>query len=130
MFDRYIVVPGSLRNEHEDGKATGFSLGVRCGYYRRLRLSMIEDFRLTVDGVAYESDDVRFALPGQRPRTLADIAGAYDEAWEFGDVARVWAAKEGGLAPGAHAITFTEQFRISYAPAPTVLTLSCVHVIA
>ncbi|MBX7445928.1 MULTISPECIES: DUF6379 domain-containing protein [unclassified Arthrobacter] len=127
MFDRYIVTEDSLRNV-DDGTA-GFAFGIRCGYYRRLRLSMIEDLQVVVDGEEMPREQIRFSLPGGDLRSICELKDLHDEAWEFGDVATITVQRPGGLPKGAHALTFSQRFRISYAPVPTVQTLAVVQVV-
>ena len=127
MFDRYIIVDDTLRNTTENGEVTGFAFDARCGYYRRLILSMVEDLAVTVNGTAVDPAQVSLELRGMT-RPLADLSGEFVEAWEFGEIATVVVSRPGGLAPGEHEIGLREQLRISYLPFPhtpeTVQTLA------
>ncbi len=117
MFDPYIIVENSLANVAEHGTVTGFSFLARCGYYRRLILSMVEELRVTVDGETQPREAVRFTLRG-RTYTLDEMETEYEEAWEFGEPALISVRKPGGLEPGEHELTLYERLRISYIPRP------------
>lgn len=117
MFDRYIVVDDSLRNRTVNGEIVGFEFDARCGYYRRLILSMVEDLAVTVDGEAVAPADVSLELRGVE-RPLAELPGEFVEAWEFGEIATVIVRRPGGLGAGEHEIGLREQLRISYLPFP------------
>lgn len=117
MFDRYIIVDNSLRNLTENGEIVGFAFDARCGYYRRLILSMVEDLAVTVDGQVVDSADVALDLRGV-VRPLSALPTEFVEAWEFGEIATVVVSRPGGLAAGEHQIGLREQLRISYLPFP------------
>ncbi len=128
MFDPYIIVDSTLRNESVDGRVVGFAFEARCGYYRRLILSMVEDLAVAVDGRAQPRESVRFTLRG-RTYTLAEMAGEFVEAWEFGEPATVTVLGE-GLTPGAHEISLAERLRISYLPGPHTPATTQTHEVA
>lgn len=117
MFDPYIIVENSLRNVRDGDDVVGFAFEARCGYYRRLILSMVEDLAVTVDGVPQPREAVRLTVEG-RTYTLDDLRGEFVAAWEFGEPATVTVMAEGGLAPGAHELGLSERLRISYLPGP------------
>ncbi len=117
MFDRYIIVDNSLRNVSEGDTVTGFAIDVRCGYYRRLILSMVEDLVVTVDGVEQPREQLRLTVAGGT-FSLDEMRSEFVRAWEFGDIATLTVLREGGLTPGSHEIGLAESLRISYLPFP------------
>ncbi|HWI32402.1 MAG TPA: DUF6379 domain-containing protein [Microbacterium sp.] len=124
MFDRYMIVEDSLQDAVDDGGTIiGFRFLARCAYYRRLIVSMVEDLEITVDDVPIARDAIRLNVAGTGRKTLDDLAGTYDVAWEFGEPAEVVVVGT-VLDEGEHELRLTERLRISYAPAPTVTTTS------
>ena len=119
MFEKYLIVENTLRNVGPAGAATGFAFEARLGYYRGLGLSMIETLEVTVDGEAAPREAIRFD-EGPGPLSLDEMETAYDRRWPFGAKATVTVLRPGGLTPGPHDITFTENLRISYMPFPGV----------
>ncbi|KAA9160735.1 hypothetical protein FPZ12_016455 [Amycolatopsis acidicola] len=130
MFDRYILVPGSLENDLDAGEVVGFRVRVRAGYYRGFRLAMLEELRVTVDGVTYGRKDVTLEVGKGAPRSLDELETEFEQAWEFGEPATLHVRLAGGLAPGAHGIELYERIRISYFPKPAEYTLAGVQVVA
>lgn len=118
MFDKYIIVGGSLRNIGPADAPTGFAFQSKLGYYRGLGLSMVEELNVTVDGVTITRDAIRFD-EGNGPLTLDEMAQAYDRRWLFGTAAEISVAHPGGLAPGEHELTLQQKLRVSYMPFPS-----------
>ncbi|MDO7834150.1 DUF6379 domain-containing protein [Sphingobium sp. HBC34] len=114
MFDKYILVDGSLRST-----ADGFSFDVMLGYYRGLGLSMIEDLVVSVDGQAVPRDAILFD-EGKGPIALCDMEHAYDRRWPFGSKATIMVQCPQPLAAGDHHLSLKEVLRISYLPFPLV----------
>ena len=110
MMDNKMIVEDSLHNI--DG---GFAFLGRLPYYRGLGLSMIEDIQITIDGETIAREDVRFTVRGQT-YTLDQMETVYDNRWNFGEKALITALKAGGLAPGAHKLSFAVRYRVSYLP--------------
>jgi hypothetical protein len=117
MFDPYIIVDDSLRNVRDGDDVIGFAFEARCGYYRRLILSMVEDLAVTVDGVPQPRGAVRLTVAG-RTYSLDELSSEFTAAWEFGDPATVTVLSAGGLTVGSHEIGLAERLRISYLPGP------------
>jgi hypothetical protein len=117
VFDKYIIVEGSLRNVGPAGAPTGFAFDTKLGYYRGLGLSMVEALDITVDGQAVPPTAVRFD-EGKGPLTLAQMETAYDRRWNFGAPATIYVERPGGLAPGEHQLTLQQRLRVSYLPFP------------
>ena len=54
LFEKYIICEDGFGNLYDEkGECTGFQLKVRLPYYRGVRLSLIDDLRITVDGKTY-----------------------------------------------------------------------------
>ncbi|MFD1715445.1 DUF6379 domain-containing protein [Amnibacterium flavum] len=117
MFDRYIIVENSLRNVEDGADIVGFAFEARCGYYRRLILSMVEELAVSVDGEAIPREDVALTVDGTS-YSLEDMRTEYTVAWEFGDPATITVRRPGGLTAGPHELGLAEQLRISYIPVP------------
>lgn len=121
MFDKYLIVDGSLRNVGPAEAPTGFAFDAKLGYYRGLGLSMIEALDIKVDGEPIDRSSVRFD-EGKGALTLDEMETALDRRWPFGAVATISVERDGGLAPGEHRLEFVERLRVSYMPFPSVNT--------
>lgn len=117
MFEKYVIVPGTLRNVVESGRATAYELGVRMPYYRGLGLSMVEDVSVTVDGVRADPAATTFTVHGNS-YPLTGLGEVVDDRWELGEVATVRVDHPGGLASGVHDVEVSQRLRISYMPVP------------
>ncbi|BDZ44126.1 C-glycoside deglycosidase beta subunit domain-containing protein [Naasia aerilata] len=116
MFDRYIIVDGSLRNVG-DGNPTGYAIDTRIGYYRGLGLSMV-DFDLEVDGEAVPKESITFQVHGHDypADSLGDVL---DDRWGFNEAATLIVDHPGGLPAGEHEVHYRQWLRISYLPTPS-----------
>ncbi len=115
MMDKHMICTDGFENVVENGQVTGFALLARLPYYRGLGLSMVEDIAVTVDGEAVPREAIRLHLRG-RSWSLAEMETCYDEKWNFGEKARVFVARPGGLPKGEHRIELAERLRVSYLP--------------
>lgn len=118
MFDKYIIVEGSLTNTGPADAPDGFAFKTKLGYYRGLGLSMIEDLAITIDGEPVPREAIRFD-EGRGSLTLDEMEMALDRRWGFGAEAEIRVARPGGLAPGEHEITLQQRLRVSYMPFPS-----------
>ncbi|MFT4081676.1 MAG: DUF6379 domain-containing protein [Nocardioides sp.] len=113
MFDRYIVVEGSLRNRSDEtGETTGFAVDARIPYYRGLGLSMVE-VDLTVDDEIIPRDQVSFVVHGNSYRS-DEMDEVYDDRWGFTEAATLVVDRPGGLPAGEHRVSVLVSLRISY----------------
>ena len=119
MFDKYLIVDGSLRNVGPSDAPTGFAFDAKLGYYRGLGLSMVEALDVTVDGEQMPRDAIRFD-EGDGPISLDEMETAFDRRWAFGEAATITVERSGGLAPGEHSLEFVQRLRISYMPFPSI----------
>jgi hypothetical protein len=108
VFEKYMI--GEVRNGED-----AFDVDLLLCYYRGLRLSMVEDLRVNVDGDAVPREALRFSVNG-RPYTLDEMETEYEVAWEFGAPATLRVERPGGLAAGEHTLDVTQRLRISYLP--------------
>ncbi len=108
MYDSYLVVKDTLKNDVVDGKVVGFSFGVRIANYRGNYLSLINGFYVEVDGVQYKRDVQSFEINGKPARSIDEIETCYFEHWDMQDMGIVHIAKEGGLEKGKHTIKYME----------------------
>lgn len=119
MFDKYLIVDGSLRNVGPSDAPSGFAFEAKLGYYRGLGLSMVEALDVTVDGEQMPRDAIRFD-EGEGPLSLDDMETAFDRRWAFGAPATITVERNGGLAPGEHSLELSQRLRISYMPFPSI----------
>lgn len=113
MFDKYLICEDTLRNTLADDAVVGFSFDVRIGYYRGVRLSLIEEIEVFVDGEEVPRSARRFIVKGH-PYTFDEMETVTHERWEMGEPATIAVDRSGGLAPGSHEIEVRELIRISY----------------
>ena len=63
LFEKYIICEDGFGNLYDEkGECTGFQLKVRLPYYRGVRLSLIDDLRITVDGKTYPRSSITVTL--------------------------------------------------------------------
>ncbi|PVX28569.1 C-glycoside deglycosidase beta subunit domain-containing protein [Sphingomonas pokkalii] len=115
MMDNKMICTEQFENVVEGGETIGFAFLGRLPYYRGLGLSMVEDIQVSVDGEEIAREAIRFSVRG-KTYTLDEMETVYDDRWNFGEKARIIALKPGGLAPGAHKISFAVRMRVSYLP--------------
>jgi hypothetical protein len=109
MFDRYVIVDGSLKNVEG-----GYELQGRIPYYRGLGLSMV-DVDLTVDGALVAPEAVTFTVHGNSYRS-DQLGEIYDDRWGFTEPATLTVAAPGGLDAGPHEVELRVRLRVSYNP--------------
>lgn len=117
MFDRYLICEDSLRRCTVDGE-DGFSVDVRIGYYRGVRLSLVEAIDVLIDGQAVPRSATRFTVKG-RSHTFDEMESIVDERWEMGERATLGVQWPNGLQSGPHELEVRELIRISYGPGHT-----------
>jgi hypothetical protein len=118
MFDKYIIDPATLRNTGPADAPDGFAFETKLGYYRGLRLSMVEALNVGIDGEIFARDAIRFD-EGNGPLTLDEMETAYERRWAFGAPATVFVRCAGGFPKGDHMLTLQQKLRISYMPFPS-----------
>lgn len=115
MYDNSMIVGEAFRNVIQDGRVTGFQLGMRLPYYRGIVLSLIGDTALSVDGEAFPRAAMTVTISG-RTFPLAELENQPVVKWEFGDIGILTVAKPGGLQPGEHTVVLNQHLKISYVP--------------
>lgn len=115
MYDSYMIVGEEFKNVVQDGKITGFQLGMRLCYYRGIVLSLIGDVGLTVDGEEFSKDAMTVTVGG-KTFPYEDLENQPVAKWEFGEVGILTVKKPGGLKPGPHTVNLREHLKISYVP--------------
>ena len=113
MLEKYMVTTREFRNVAQNGALTGFQLKVRIPYYRGVFISMLDDFRITVDKELFPPEKLKFALGG-RAYSLSELKGASNVHWDFGQTATLIASKPGGLSMGVHTVEVGILVRTSY----------------
>lgn len=103
-----------FQNVYKGGQITGFQFKIHLPYYRGLWVSQaFQGFAVTVDGVEYPLDKVSIKI-GDRVFPWAQINGAYDVFWYYGEPATILVDKQGGLTAGLHKVTCGIQYARSY----------------
>lgn len=115
MYDSYMIVGEEFKNVVQDGKITGFQLGLRLCYYRGIVLSLIGDIALKVDGEEFPHAAMTVTVGG-KTFPLSDLENQPVAKWEFGEVGILTVRMPGGLKPGEHTVNLREHLKISYVP--------------
>lgn len=115
MFPRQMYNPDGFKNTEKEGKVIGFQFDMKIQYYRGITLSIIRNIEVTVDGVEYPRDAVRFTVNGET-FSLEEIRTVITNRWLFGQYATVTVLTEGGLKKGKHHIKCTQTIAPSYMP--------------
>ncbi|WP_298289071.1 DUF6379 domain-containing protein [Novosphingobium sp.] len=118
MFDKYIIDPATVRNTGPEDAPDGFAFETKLGYYRGLRLSMVEELNVGIDGELFARDAIRFD-EGAGPLTLDEMETTYDRRWAFGAPATIYVNCPGGFPKGDHTLSLQQKLRISYMPFPS-----------
>ena len=118
MYDSYLVVKDSLKNDVENGKVTGFSFGMRLSNYRGNYLSLFNGFYVKVDGVVYPVETQFVEVNGKPPRSYEELKKCCWEQWRMQDIAYMHIKKEGGLEPGVHKIEYMQCCLAAYGYTP------------
>ena len=129
MFDKYMVLTRGFQNVFEKGSVVGFQIKVRITYYRGVYLSLIGGFDVTIDGEAFQRDQMRFTIGG-RTYSFAELAKVEDVQWPFGEPATLTILKPGGLKPGIHDVQVSETIRVSYTGPQTYTTRRKITLVA
>ena len=118
MFDKYLIVEGSVHNTGPEQSPDGFAFDAKLGYYRGLGLSMVEDLEVSIDGEKLARHQITFD-EGPGPLSLDEMETAYDRRWAFGKAARITVTMPGGFPEGEHELALRQKLRISYMPFPS-----------
>ena len=119
MFDNFLIVPGSLKNDlDENGHAAGFQFAVRIADYRGCFLSLHNGYYIDCDGVNYPRETQSFEINGKPPRGFEELKSCCWEHWNYDDAGIVHVKKEGGLAPGKHTIGLQQSILAQYGYMP------------
>lgn len=117
MFDSYVFTEGSGRNVVDETGATAFQLETLITYYRGIPLSMVHSVVLEVDGVEAPQGEMSISPNGDDWFGLDEATTVTSYRWEYGTPLFVrW--YNGGLAPGEHQVTLSQQIRVAYIPIP------------
>ncbi len=118
LFEKYVLCDdgfGSVRDEH--GEITGFQLKARLPYYRAVRLSLVEEITVKVDGQAFPADEI-YVTVADGTFSLKEMQTCYDLYWGFGEEAVITVRHPDGygraFTTGWHAVELGVRVRICY----------------
>ena len=119
MFDNNVFIEGSCKNTIENDAVTGYELQTYITYYRGIPLSMVNDIRVTTDGVQEARENILCSVDGgEYWFTLDEMETVVSHKWEFGEPMTVKVKKPGGLSSGTHQVKLTVIVRTAYIPVP------------
>lgn len=115
MFPKQMFNPEGFQNVETEGQTIGFSFEMKIQYYRGVTLSIIRNIEVSVDGVDYPREAIRFTVNGET-FTLEEMRTVISNRWLFGQYAKVTVLTEKGLLKGVHHIQCTQTIAPSYMP--------------
>ena len=119
MFDNNVFIANTCRNVAEDGRTIGYEMQTHITYYRGIPLSMVNNIRVTTDGIEVPREDIRCSVDGgEYWFTLDEMKTVTAHKWEFGEPMTVRVLRDGGLAKGTHEIDLNVIVRTAYIPVP------------
>ncbi|MGN6220881.1 MAG: C-glycoside deglycosidase beta subunit domain-containing protein [Microbacterium sp.] len=110
MYDKYLIVENSLRSTPD-----GIEFDVRVAYYRSVALSMVDAFKVSIDGEPVPAGDIRFVLRGDAYSQI-EMDDESAVRWEFGEIATIRVHRRHPLEAGSHQVGFAQSLRIIYMP--------------
>ena len=119
MFDNNVFIERSCKNTVAEEKIVGYEMQTHITYYRGIPLSMVNNIRITTDGVEVPREDIRCSVDGgEYWFTLDEMKTVVVHKWEFGEPMTVRVLKENGLPSGEHEIDLNVIVRTAYIPVP------------
>lgn len=115
MYDKAMIFGAEFKNVSQGNTVTGFQIGMRIPYYRGVVLSLLDDTRLTVDGVLIPHEQITLTISG-KTLPLTELADDPITKWEFGDIGILTVSKPGGLPAGQHKLELYQHVRTPYIP--------------
>ena len=103
MFEKWFVDYKNIKNVKENGKAIGFSVGIKPPYYRGVNLSIIKKIGITLDGHEFPTENLKFSVEAGT-FTWKQMEDEVNARWEFGETAQVFVPLNGGISKGYHTI--------------------------
>lgn len=98
LFEKYVICSEGFGDVHnEDGRVVGFQVKIRLPYYRGVRLSMIDNLTVKVEGKEYSRDQLRFTI-SEGTFTLDEMTTMTDTYWDFGEKATITVLEENGFS--------------------------------
>jgi len=110
-----VVVDDSLKHFFVNGTKMGYQFDIRLSYYRGHFLSVIDEFKVKVDGEEVPTEDIRFCLNGKE-FGVAQLHDLVSEFWCITDPATIKVIKPGSIEAGEHDIDVTLMFHSPYMP--------------
>jgi hypothetical protein len=87
IYDKYALCDEDFGNLYDEkGLAVGFQLKARIPYYRAVRLSLVENITVKVDGNVYPADEIYLTVE-DGTFSLKEMKTCYDLYWGFGEKA-------------------------------------------
>lgn len=118
LFEKYVICDDGFGNFYdENGDIQGFTVKVRAPYYRGVRLSLIDDISLKIDGKEYPKEDMTFTV-ADGTFTFDEMKTCYDLYWGFGEPATLTVKRSDGIgrafSTGWHNVEVNVGLRIIY----------------
>lgn len=117
MFDNYVWCDEKVNVVTDMNGKSGFVLNTLITYYRGIPLSMIDNFKVFIDGVEVDREKIKFCPNGEDWFTLNEMETITTYRWEYGVEGKVFVEYE-ELIKGNHEITLKQSIRVAYIPVP------------
>ncbi len=111
LFRNDLYNGDPIVNFEKDGKIAGFILMMQEPQYRSLRLSCLEDIVVIVDGEEFHMMDSMMLETSTGMKDPKLMETMVTDRWDFGECAKIYVYKEGGLAAGKHHLEAGVLFR-------------------
>ena len=86
LFEKYVSCEEGFGNLYDEkGTCVGFQFQMRLPYYRSVRLSLIDDITVIVDGRTFPRDSITVTL-SEGTFSLDEMLTMADHYWEFGEI--------------------------------------------
>lgn len=117
MLEHQLIQSTGFRNFGPVGAREGFAIRIRIRIpnYHGTRLSQLDGFDVTVDGVFYDHEINRFGIRDE-VYTMAEMREEITARWGLTEWGEILVDKPGGLEPGVHKIEVVARIRYSYFP--------------
>lgn len=118
LFEKYVICNEGFENfTDENGDVRGFQVKIRVPYYRSVRLSLIENITLKIDGKEIPKEEMTFTVE-DGTFTMDELKTCYDLYWGFGEPATLTINNGDGIgrafSTGWHNVEVTVHLRIIY----------------
>jgi len=119
MNEKYLIGKDGVKPYIKDGHIAGYEFEVKIPYYMGVPLSQISHFKVYMDGVQEEAENIRFIMKTSEEFKLSEILTVSSYFWEYGELLRTVVLRDGGLTKGEHKLEVAIGIAVFYFPKDT-----------